>query len=53
MMYFEDYGELDWLEPEEYFAGNWKYRGTAEGDDEEQYDIVMSGDSMEFRYTIV
>ena len=53
-MYFEDYGELEWLEPSEYYASAWKYLRSAEGEDGELYDIVIMGDyPCELRYTTI
>ena len=48
-VYFEVYGELEWIEPKDYYAGAWTYVCTAQGDDGEPYDIVRDG--MELRYT--
>lgn len=54
MMYFKDYGELEWLEVSDYYAEPWRYHGDAEGEDGELYSIVESvGDRSELRYTIV
>lgn len=39
-MYFKEYGNLEWLEPTEYYGAAWKYVCTATGDDGEEYDIV-------------
>ena len=51
-MYFKDYGPIEWLEPNEYFADPWKYLRTVEGEDGELYDIVIQGDyPCELRYT--
>ena len=51
-MYFSDYGELEWLDPERYLAEPWKYLRSAEGADGEYYDIVIQGDyPCELRYT--
>lgn len=51
-MYFENYGKLDWLEPTEYYASNWNYLCTAQGEDGENYDIVVKWDyPYETRYT--
>lgn len=51
-MYFQHYGVLEWLAPDEYFAGPWKFLCMAEGDDGEKYDIVIMGDyPCELRFT--
>lgn len=50
-MYFSEYGDLEWLEPTEYYAGPWTYVGFADGADEEPYDLVRNLDTMEMRYT--
>ena len=55
--YFEGYGYLEWLEPEQYYAEPWIYHGstTACGmeDSGELYAIVINKDTDEFRYTII
>lgn len=52
--YFEGYGELEWLEPKDYYAAAWKYLRSAEGADGEMYDIVIMGDyPCELRYTTI
>ena len=43
---FEEFGELEWLEPEEYYAGGWSPFDY--GDD---YDIVINRERTELRYT--
>lgn len=54
IMYFSDYGELEWLETEQYLAETWKYLRSAEGADGECYDIVIHGDyPCELRYTTI
>ena len=51
---FEDWGELEWLEPTDYYAGPWKHLETAEADDGEMYDIVViNGYPSDMRYTNV
>lgn len=51
-MYFKEYGDLDWLEPTDYYKEPWKYLCSAEGEDELPYDIVIKGDyPCEIRYT--
>ena len=54
-MYFEGYGELNWLNPKDYYADSWKYVCTAQGANEEFYDIVAVKGShpCEFRFTII
>lgn len=53
-MNFEGYGEIEWLEPEQYYTEPWKYLEMATGEDRERYDIVVNGDyPCEIRYTII
>ena len=54
-MQFEGYGELEWLEPTDYFAGPWKYLETARAEDGEMYDIVIDDRHYpcERRYTVI
>ena len=40
---FEEWGELEYLEPTEFYAGPWKHLEIAEADDGEEYDIVVIG----------
>lgn len=49
-MHFSDYGILEWLDIEQYFAEPWRYIGYAEGADGKDYDLVMNP-YMEVRYT--
>ena len=51
---FDGYGELAWLEPDEFFGGDWTiFEGNAKADDGEMYTIVLSGDKTDVRFTIV
>lgn len=50
-MYFEGYGMLEWLEPADYYASDWTYKGFLDGADGVEYDIVFSRSTQEFRYT--
>lgn len=43
-IYFEDYGELDWLEPKDFWADGWSIVKTVNN-----YDIVVRNN--EWRYT--
>ena len=54
-MYFRGWGVLDYLEPTKYFEGPWHYVGSAEGEDNLSYDIViLDGHGwMDVRYTNV
>lgn len=53
-MYFLDFGVLEWIEPEQFYAEPWEYICSAEGDDCELYAIVSKGNCpYELRYTIV
>ena len=51
--YFFDYGYIEWLEPEEYYAGNWKYMRTKMDADDEEYDLVINPETDEWRCTHV
>jgi len=52
MMHFSDYGILEWLDTEQYFAEPWQYLRSAEGADGEMYDIVIQEEyPCELRYT--
>lgn len=51
--YFYDFGLLEWIEPADYYAGRWHYYGTASSTEGEIYDIVLTSDGCEFRYTII
>lgn len=51
-MNFEGYGNLEWLEPEQYYKEPWKFLEVAVGGDGERYDIVIKGNyPCELRYT--
>ena len=39
-MTFENYGKLEWLEPEDFYAEGWKTLGTDRAEDGQMYDIV-------------
>ncbi len=54
-MYFDEYGNLEWLKPEQFYAEPWTYLEAATGEDGERYAIVViKGDnSHEIRYTII
>jgi hypothetical protein len=50
---FEQYGDLEWLETADYYAGAWSVvEGTAKADDGECYTVVISMDKTDMRYTI-
>ncbi len=49
-MLFEDYGLLEWIDPEEYYAGPWTLYDRATGHDGEQYDIILRTDKTSLRY---
>ncbi len=57
--YFDDYGFLEWLDPNDYYSGNWSYicsvvtEDVEDGDDSGEYDLVRNGVTMEMRYTVV
>jgi hypothetical protein len=51
MMYFKDYGKLEWLDAEQFYAEPWKLVCAAEGDDGEMYDILVKDG--EYRYSQV
>ena len=48
---FEDYGTLKYLDPETFYADGWSIAGQAEDEDGDAYDIVLSTDKTEYRYT--
>lgn len=50
---FSYYGNLDWLEPEEYYSAPWNFLESAEADDGEVYAVVMHNQTGEWRYTII
>lgn len=53
-MYFEGYGNLEFLEPEEFYKGGYIPVEIATGEDGEEYDIVILGTvNAEFFYTNV
>jgi len=53
-MYFEEYGELDWLNAKDYYAEPWNYLETVLGNDGEFYDIVTNIEfPYELRFTII
>lgn len=52
-MNFENFGILEWLEPEIYHAGPWEYLCEEVGEDGEIYDIVFNDYPSEIRYTII
>lgn len=49
--YFENYGILTWLDPEQYYAEPWTYVGYAEDEDGELFDLVRNNKTMEMRFT--
>ena len=51
-MRFDGYGKLEWLEPEQFWAGHWRIVGAEMGEDGERYDIVWDGE-YEVRYSTV
>lgn len=52
-MKFEVYGELEYLDPENFYSEPWSIYDTAIGNDGLEYAIVISGDRTELRYTNV
>ena len=48
---FEDYGRLKYINPEAFYEEGWSIAGQAEDEDGDAYDIVLSGDKTEYRYT--
>lgn len=53
-MGFDGYGKLLWLDPQEFYAAGWSLFDIAvEGDDQCEYDIVISADKTELRYTVI
>ena len=49
--YFEYYGYLQWLDPEQYYAEPWTYVGYAEDEDGKLFDLVRNNKTMEMRFT--
>lgn len=49
-MYFERWGLLPWLEPDEYWKDKWDYIGTEVAEDNHMYDIVILGREMAYTY---
>lgn len=52
-MFFEEYGMLEWIEAEEFYANGWSIYGTATGEDGETYDILLDSRGNEFSYSII
>ena len=48
-----EFGELEYLSPDDYHKGNWRYVGSEADDDQNQpwYDIVER--DMDYRYTYI
>ena len=52
--YFGEYGRLDFLSREAYFAGDWSYVCSYVAyDDDVEYDIVRNHDGSDWRYTSI
>ena len=50
---FDDYGKLKYINPEAYYEEGWSIAGQAEDEDGDAYDIVLSADKTEYRYTSI
>lgn len=50
-MWFEDFGQLEWLDQDQYYDEPWRYVGAMYGEDGNVYDIVEM--RLEYRYTDV
>lgn len=50
-MKFEDYGTIEWVEPEAFYADGWSIVGKAVGDDGEEYDILLNADKTTYGYS--
>ena len=48
---FDDYGRLKYINPEAFYEEGWNLVGCAEDEDGDAYDIVLSADKTEYRYT--
>lgn len=48
---FEAYGRLKHISHEAFFEEGWNLVGLAEDEDGDAYDIVLSSDKTEYRYT--
>lgn len=49
-MWFDRWGYLPWLEPEDYWQEPWDYVGPDFGEDGCPYDIVIKGRDMAYTY---
>ena len=52
-LHFKEYGSLKWLEPADFYADGWSHYESATAEDGETYDIVISLDKTELRYTAI
>ena len=52
-MHFSGYGVLEWLEPKDYYIGDWTYVGYSIGTDGAEYTLVRNNENMEMRYTVI
>lgn len=52
-MFFEEYGMLEWIEPEDFYTGAWSIHDVATAEDGEKYDIVIDERGNEYRYSII
>ena len=50
-MRFEEYGTIEWVEPEAFYAEGWRVIGRATGEDGEEYDILLSADKTTYGYS--
>lgn len=52
--FFDDYGSLEWLEPEQFYSGPWiLYSQTAKDCRGVRFSIVLDEANNEYRYTIL
>ena len=47
-LYFDRWGFLPWLPPDEYYEQGWDYSGPEVGEDNHMYDIVYRGNEMAY-----
>ena len=52
-MKFERYGNLEYLDAKKFYEGGWGIYDTDRGEDGEDYDIVISTDKTELKYSTV
>lgn len=51
--YFYGYGFLNWIDPTEYYSGNYSYYETYADSDGEVYDIVVNNETQKIYFTTI